>query len=297
MSMRIFFSSLGTLLILFGSFAYGESPPRSLPGPEFEWRLITAATTRASFDDVAGDVRFTRVRPELHLTQPFGPGFFGVLNVSAERDFYSIRGPATPGNFTFDQASRFSMGFNLQKVPLDQWGFFAMGVLGVAAEDNGKFSDGFYGFGGAGVSTRLNDDIVVGLGLGGSLNLERSNSLFPLPFVRWQITEDLLLTTRNGAILRYQAEEHWAISWKTLYENREWALGQTGTTSKGAFRDRYISSGLATEYTVSPGWVLRGQAKALFLRKNEIRDGNSNRLFSEDANVTAFFEFSTAYQF
>ncbi|MCH8474823.1 MAG: hypothetical protein LAT55_06295 [Opitutales bacterium] len=297
MSMRIVLSSLGALMILLGSFSYGESPPRSLPGPEIEWRLITAATTRASFDDVEGDVRFTRIRPELHLTQNFGPGFFGILNLSAERDFYSIRGTATPGTFTFDQASRLSVGFNLQKVPLERWGFFAMGVLGLAAEDDGRFSDGMYGFGGAGVSTRLNENVVVGLGLGGSRNLERSDSLFPLPFLRWQITEDLLLTTRNGAILRYQPEEHWALSWKTLYENREWALGQTGTTSQGAFRDRYISSGLATEYTLSPGWIVRAQAKALFLRKNEIRDGNGNQLFSENANISSFFEISSAYQF
>ena len=300
--MKNLFAFLVILLILPGlssSLAHasnGEGRPDSIPGPDIRYAASLGTSARASFPEDPGGVQFHRWNSDLQAFQPLGPAFFGIVNLRAERDFYDFPDSFGGPNVNVGNASRYSLGLNLQKFPIDRFGFFALGVSGFAAEDQARLLDGFYAFGGAGINYRMTEDLVLGLGVAGIRNMRRNSSVFPLPFVWWRMTDNLLLQTRNGILLEYQ-QPKWNLTWETLYESRDWALGPVGDQSKGAFQDRYITSGLRLNQTFASSWNIEVLAQGLFFRKTEIRGADRQKIDRREPRPTPYFELTAAYEF
>jgi hypothetical protein len=184
----------------------------------------------------------------------------------------------------------------------DQWGYRVGAFASSAGESDADFSDTLEYGGFVAFSYAASQDLIVGLGVGLSSQIEDDVRVLPIPFVRWQINEKWLLasdrtTNIGGMALTYAATEDFRIGGLIGFDTSNFRLGDDAPIPNGVGRHRFIPVGVIATWSATPQFSLTGVAGVAFAQEYTLDDREGNRVAKDDAESAGVFALVATLRF
>lgn len=271
-------------------------PGQTIPRPHLTLEVHGEAHTRDDFRKVEGDVFSTRIGSSLQYWQPLGPAFFGTLTSRVDFFQYDFGGNPADGAFFLEDATRLMLQLELNQFPRERFGYFLFLQLSEASGSEGSLGKGLTGFGTFGLSYKVAEPLIAGLGVAYGGNILRDPSVFPVPFLFWQINEQWRLTSRNGVILT-RTSGPLTLAGEVLYLNRQIALGATDGQPRGALEDSGVRAGLKTTWRTEQHWRFEAGVFSYVWREIKVRREDRTEVFREGVEPGLSAEFALSKRF
>ena len=208
-----------------------------------------AFQSSADLPDAGGDFSVGRWFATMGLTYSFD-----------KRNSIGLSVGGGGSNYNFDELTGLGDGDpwdDIEDTRISLNGRFALGETGSLflvpsarynGEDGADTSEGrTYGIFAA-AAWRLDEDLMIGPGIGVFSRLAHGTRVFPLLVIDWNISERWRLSTSRGLAasqgpgltLAYEASEQWEFGLVSRYENVEFRLDENGTTPGGIGKDQSL---------------------------------------------------------
>lgn len=273
--------------------ATDDAPPQ-LPeraGPTVALTLTGTIGAKADLDD-AGDFSVARARAAVDLGMDLGERRALTLTLGAEHSWYDFddaTGLAATGD-PFSRTFEAQLGARFSAPVNDRTDWFALGAVGLAAEDGADLSDAWVFTAGGGFVTRASPTFSWGLGLVVRTRPEDDALIVPIPQIRWAIDDRWTLAShRAGARLNYAHSDQLSYGLQAEYQSRSFRLDDDGPIPDGVATDRAVPVAFYAEYTPRPGVTLGASIGATLLHNVELIDDAGDKITDEDADPAAFF--------
>jgi hypothetical protein len=207
----------------------------------------------------------------------FGPGALPFVSLPP----FEVRDP-------WDTIYRYDVGVSWQNQIDDQWGYRLGAFASSSGESDAEFSDTIEYGGFVAFSYAHSRDLILGLGVGLSSQIEDDVRVLPIPFLRWQINEKWLLasdrTTNIGGIaLTYAATEDFSIGGLVGFDTSNFRLGEDASIPNGVGRHSFIPVGLIASWKPTSQFGLTGVVGMAFSQEYTLDNSDGNEIAQDDA--------------
>lgn len=152
-----------------------------------------------------------------------------------------------------------------------------------AGEPGADFGDSIAAGGFGFASYDITENLRLGAGLNVVTRLEGGVFVLPLPFVQWDVTDDVRIgTTERGFGATYFIDQNWRIGADVTFMRREYRLADDNAIPGGSFTDIRIPVTLAVTYSPSPRTVFTARIGSETFGDLEFNDANENEVASYD---------------
>lgn len=257
---------------------------------------------KADFDDATGSLSITRLGAALGIGYKLSDKASLQIGMSAEHSHYDfssstnlIAGTSEP----FDDIliARFSAGLDFAIDDSRSW--FVNGFITSSGESGADFDDTITGGGMVGYVHTFNEKLTLGVGVIGSSRLEDDFLVFPVPIIRWQVAEKLVLATGQGASvsLTYQPSQTWAVGVEGGWERREFRLDKDGPVPSGIALDSRIPLGVFARFTPNQNFIIGGRVGAHLGSNLEISNAQGRKIVEDDLDPAIYFGLDLTVRF
>ena len=143
----------------------------------------------------AGEIGVNRMNGRFDIASRVSETWMVGFSTSYEYSIYDFDGPSFFGGEPFEEIHRVAAALTFTLQPDDEWTVFFGPVFEAAAEMPGEFDNGIRGGGMAGAVYRASDELILGLGLGLSSEIEDDTDYFYVLVFDWEITDQLSIST------------------------------------------------------------------------------------------------------
>lgn len=281
-----------------------DTPPAELEAqrkpPTFTLTTSGSYSPTADLDDGPGDLRITRVRAVLDVGIDLGERRSLALGIGSERSWYDFDG-ATELEAGGDPFSRVSDTefFARYSGPLnDTTNWFALGAVGIAAEDGADISDSLVYTAGAGFVVQASPTFSWGVGAVVRTRLEDDALVLPIPQIRWAISDRWTLESqRAGLRLDYAHSDTFSYGLQGEYASRSFRLDDDGPIPDGMATDRRVPLSFYASYTPSPAVSLGASVGAALFSNIELLDDDGDKITDADVETAIFFGLNASIRF
>ena len=296
LNIRPRFPAALTLLSLVSIFATSTSLAQAgrPPASEGPWRFTLGGGAAHQFDtDVDGGGSFAVNRLFIEPGVQYAPGrmFSASLTLGYGHDDYDFSGiKGFGGGAPWGGVNTFRVSAPLRYQVDDRWSVFAVPSVRTYYESSASASDGTTGGVLVAATYKFNENLSIGPGLGVFSQLEDSTMVFPVLAIRWQITDQLELSTGRG--LAATVGPGLTLSWK---HSEPLKFGLTGRLDKTRFRlddkgnvpggvgeDRSIGLFASVQYKLSPQATVSAFGGASFDGELRVEDDRGRGIYKED---------------
>ncbi len=288
-----------------GGAAEAQGPP---PGATRPAATVTAvAVYQAPADlDGGGRLEVTRVRVGGELSQPVGPGRSVSVGAFFEQEAFDFAGGPAPGGGAapWGTVTRVGASLGVSGPGPGTWRLALRPTVESSREDGAGWG-GSATWGGVGLAFRsFGPRLVLGLGLAVRHGLG-STWWFPVPVLRWQVTEGLTLVSgRPGAAagpagveLQGQVAPGWELAGGAGYRSSRFRLDGDGPAPGGVGEVRGVPVwgrltrrfGERGSIDLAAGWVLGGRV--------ELRDDQGHEVARDRGGPAPFAGLSGSVRF
>jgi len=212
--------------------------------PEAGWSYRTSAgyflSTEADFDnggEFSSQHFFIGGSTEKMIGRDFSIGL-GLNYTAVDYDFDGLAMPL------WDRADFLTLSIPLSMPAGERGRVSLFGSIGTASEQEADFDDGFVYSVISSYMYSFSKELSIGLGAGYTGGLE-DNSLFPFMMIRWQITEQLLLTNPfrpgpfgpAGLELSYRPNDRLDFAIGGVYRSLRFALAEDSSTAPSGYAE------------------------------------------------------------
>ena len=273
-----------------------DTPPPELDdkraGPTLTLTLGGSFTAETDADDAPGELQITRARALLEAGFDLGDRRSLTIGLGAERSWYDFDGATTldPSGDPFSRVTDAEL-FARYSAPLnDDTSWFALGSVGIAAEDGADLSESFVYSGAGGFVTQASPGFSWGLGVLVRTRLEDDPLIIPIPQIRWKIDERWTLESqRAGLRLDYRHSDALSYGVQGEYASRSFRLDEDGPLPDGMATDRRVPISVYADYTPTPAVTVTARVGAAVLTNIELLDRNGDKTADEDFDPGVFF--------
>lgn len=221
----------------------------------------------------------------------FGPGALPFVSLPP----FEVRDP-------WDTIYRYDVGVSWQNQIDDQWGYRVGAFASSSGESDAEFSDTIEYGGFVAFSYAASQDLIVGLGVGLSSQIEDDVRVLPIPFLRWQINEKWLLasdrtTNIGGVALTYAASDTLRIGALVGFDTSNFRLGEDASIPDGVGRHSFIPVGVIATWEATPQLSVTGVAGVAFAQEYTLDDREGNRIAKDDAESAGMFALVATLRF
>lgn len=171
-----------------------------------------------------------------------------ALEFAGEYSHFDFTGPTTlvPGDVEpWEDLQAFRVGATLAGQFNDTWGWVFGGMGRLAYESGADVGSALMGVGYGAIRYRFSDDFAVTLGAGIATRLEDDLRVIPVLGLEWQVNEMVRVETEGlGLRVSAQVSEQWEVALRGGYESREWRLSERrAVLADGVARDDRVLVG------------------------------------------------------
>ena len=223
----------GTLLVLSWNLPVSSRPVDK--GTEIELRGTVFSIYDTDFDD-GGSIGMDHYEIAAGLDQQVSEQLETGIGVSYTLQDYDFSGSSGFGGLNpWEEIHTVAVSASFTYSPDDKWSVLVSPFVESSAESGADHSES-YSYGGfVFASYAYSKDVILGFGAGVSSGLEET-TFIPTLYVRWQITEKLLLTNPSeagpsgpaGLELSYAISPHWNIGAGAAYRSYRFRLDDDG---------------------------------------------------------------------
>jgi hypothetical protein len=185
------------------------------------------------------------------------------------------------------------------------WSAFIGPVFQIARESGGDWDDAWIAGGVAGASFQVNRDLVLGVGIGVTSQLQDSARIIPIPMVRWDITDDMRLTSTSehsvtslpGLELEYDLADDWEVAGGIGYRLRRFRLDSDGPIPDGVGEESAVPLWLRLTFHPSPNIRLSFKGGAVLGGKLEAEASDGDKFDSPNYDPAGFVAFVASIRF
>jgi len=173
--------------------------------PILQWEFEMGGEYRdeSSLDQGDGDIESWVVGLALSTNVQLNPEVRMGISAAYVFEQFDFNGTSGFGALNpWENVHTFEASLRFQWEVTNDVGLFAGPVAVLSFEDGGDVAESIEGGGFFGTTYRVSDDLVIGIGLGITNELERDFEFFPVPIVQWRISDTMRLTSSNYAIRR-----------------------------------------------------------------------------------------------
>lgn len=250
--------------------------------------------------DTAGELQISRVRAAIEVALDLGDNRSLTIGVGSERSWYDFENATTldasgdPFGDVTD--SEFFLRYAAPINARTSW--FALGAVGLAAEDDADLSESLIYSGALGFRTARSDTFSWGLGVLVRSQLDDDPLVVPLPQIRWAISDRWTLESqRAGLRLGYAHSEDLSYGLQAEYISRTFRLDEDGPIPDGIATDRRVPVSFFAAYRPTPAVSLVANIGASVYSNIELLDRNGDDLTDDDADAALYFSLSARISF
>lgn len=187
-----------------------------------------------------------------------------------------------------------------------EWSFFGGAVVGYAGENDAKTDKCFTGGGLVGARYRFNPNLMLGLGVRVTTELEEDGKIAPLPIVDWKISDEVSLKSiigtpgvpgDYGIELSWAFAPKWAVGGGVMTYYTRFRLKEKGLNGDGIGQDSGIPVFARIGYNPTEnlsfsligGSVTNGQLR--------LETKNGNKIGEQDYDPAQFVGLIASYRF
>ncbi len=283
--------------------------PKTDTGPTAEFRVYGLHALSSDLDN-GGDVSLTRVGANLGVDIPISDrrslGFeFGVRTDLYDFGADSLTPPTLPpfaADDPWESIYTYEVGVSWRDQIDEQWGYNVGLFASSSGESDADFGESIEGGGFIGVSYVSSPSLILGVGIGLSTSLEDEVRVLPIPFIRWQIDEQWLLTsdrTANlgGIALTYQATDTLRIGGLVGFDTNSFRLGEDANVPNGVGRQSFIPVALLVTWDATPQLSITAAAGVAFGQEYTLDNAEGDPIIKDDAESAGVFSLSATLRF
>ncbi len=221
------------------------------------------------------------LRKNVSETLSFGlAGVFEYSNYDSDADF--------PDDFIFVDL-RPSVASYLS----ERFGIYGGAVLSFGGEPDADVADSLTYGGFVGFNYKISDGMWIGTGVGVTTQLEDDLLLVPLITLDWAINDRLSLTADGlSAKLAYEVDNQWTVFLDGRYEFRQFRLNDTAIVPEGVLSDESVPVSVGVTYSPSDNISMSLAGGAVVWRQVRFFDDDENELSKDTADITPYVAFS-----
>lgn len=213
----------------------------------------------------------------------FGPGALPFVSLPP----FEVRDP-------WDTIYRYDVGVSWQNQIDDQWGYRLGAFASSSGESDAEFSDTIEYGGFVAFSYAHSRDLILGLGVGLSSQIEDDVRVLPIPFLRWQINEKWLLasdrtTNIGGVALTYAATDDFSIGGLVGFDTSNFRLGEDASIPNGVGRHSFMPVGVIASWKPTAQFSLTGVAGVALAQEYTLDNSEGNEIAEDDAESAGMF--------
>jgi hypothetical protein len=299
-----------TVLLVSPVAAQDEDRPTRQPDSDIQFSFSVDAQYQFEADidggstSDSGDFAVWRVDGALAARMELTPTLEMTLRVGYMIEDYDFNdeglvGIRTPWDdvHTVDVSAMFSYEAN------NEWTVFGGPILRFARESGADWGDSIIGGGFVGASVRLNEDLLIGAGIGIVTEIEDSVRLFPVIVIDWLITDTLRLSNAvndggQGIELIWQPGGDWEFGIGASYRYSRFRLDDsTGPQDEGVGQDESLPIIVRATYTFSPNISVSAYGGAVFAGELRLEDDDGDRIQDEDYDPAGLLGVSARIRF
>jgi hypothetical protein len=247
----------------------------------------------AELDGTNTEISVARLRAALGLSFRVNDDTDFILRLGNEFSFYEFDsdGPGAPGiipgmpgvDEPFDSVRSTTITPILRSLPETGWQWTLGGRVTSAGEPGADFGESIAAGGFGFASYDVTENLRLGAGLNVVTRLEGGVFVLPLPFVQWDVTDDVRIgTTERGFGATYFIDQNWSVGADVTFMRREYRLADDNAIPGGSFTDIRIPVTLAVTYAPSPRTVFTARIGSETFGDLEFNDANENQVASYD---------------
>lgn len=233
------------LLLASPAVAQDGGPPESAGGPPpaepgFTFSLEGQAILDFDRDlDGGGSMEVTRLAFSPKIDWTMNDATSVSLGLGIRYDDYEFDGTSVFGaTAPWDDVNGVDIDVMVRHRINDSWTFFGGPSVSFDAEDGADLADGATVSGLAAAIYAVNRDLLIGPAVIVSSQIEDGVQVIPIPYVRWQIREDLRLSTEGdihgpGVALTWDLRDDLDLSVGIGWANRRFRLDDVGIAPDG----------------------------------------------------------------
>ncbi|MCC5824468.1 MAG: DUF6268 family outer membrane beta-barrel protein [Phycisphaerales bacterium] len=295
--------------VLFAAHAAAQTADPETPPPELDRvrnpPTLTLAlggthSTRADLKTGDGDLRIYRARAGFKAGFQLAERTTLTLGVGAERSWYDFRNAdgLDPGGDPFSRVTDTELLVRLSAPLNDRTNWFALGAIGIAAEDGASISDSLVYTAGAGFVTQASESFSWGIGVIVRTQLEDSALVLPIPQIRWAINDRWTLESiRAGGRLGYAHSDSLTYGVQAEYLSRSFRLKDDGPIPDGMATDRRVPVSFFAQYRAADNISIGANLGAGLASNIKILDSDGHRVSSSDLDASLFFALNARITF
>jgi hypothetical protein len=208
---------------------------------------------------------------------------------------FSVRDP-------WDTIYKYDVGVSWQNQIDDVWGYRLGAFASSAGESDAEFSDTIEYGGFVAFSYAPSRDLILGLGVGVSTQIEDNVRFIPIPFVRWQINDKWLLasdrtTNVGGVTLTYAATDNFRIGGLVGFDSSNFRLGSDASIPDGVGRHSMIPVGLIATWDATPQLTITGVAGIALAQEYTLESRDGIEIAEDDAESAGVFALVATLRF
>jgi len=232
-------------------------------------------------DNAGGSLGVSRVGGEVDIAYSLTDTVTLTLGTGATSFYYSFDAAANIAGFRklFNDLNEFAVDPGVVVKFDDKWTGIFSGRLRWAGEPNNAFSDGFTAGAFAIVNYKLSDEFSLGGGFGLTTRLEESVLVIPFLSFDWKINEQVTFRSRRlGAEVVVDLGNNLTFTTGGEYDRRDFRLDDSSQLPKGVVRDREVSLDATLTYKPVPTILLSLFGGAWIYRDIRIDNQNGDKL-------------------
>ncbi|OAB61149.1 hypothetical protein AY599_18170 [Leptolyngbya valderiana BDU 20041] len=282
----------------------GEQPPQAGP-PRFLYELSqTFEVAAVPHVDGGGDAVTTLSRSAFSLVWVASRQTQAIFNLSNEFAYYdfddAFKVDPIDGE-PFGSFSRQNLDVVVNHRIARQWSIQGLAGVGLTRERSADLGDSVVWRTGVGSTYHATENISLGVFILANSRLEDDVEILPLPQIEATFEFDehwtLILGSREGATLRYRANDELAFRLQAGYQERQYRLDDDGFAPDGVFQDKSIDLMLGVQWTPAPGLEVTAGVGSQLWRRFKIKDGDGNRLTRSETDPTLTLQAGLSYSF
>jgi len=285
--------------------ALGGPSTTAIPAPEPEdgltFRLIMGGEHQLEINvDGGGDMSVNRLYGAIGVTAELSRDLTLSMNFGYEYSEYDFDGTTTiGGEKPWGNIHTYGFSSRLTFTLTNELSFFFGPVFQVSKESGADWDDAWVGGGVVGTVLRIDESLILGLGLGAIDQLQDSVRVFPVVILDWKITNDFRARSRTsgsaagrqGLELIYDLGEGLEIAAGIGYHYRRFRL-----SDQGIGEDTSIPIWLRLGIDITPSLKLSVHAGFAANGQLEKEQGNGEQV-KEDYDEAGVFGLRVSYRF
>jgi hypothetical protein len=280
-------------------------PPKPRKSPLLKLTIQQMYTMETEFDSRSGGLSVLASRLSVQKPLPISRSTVFGLSGSYQFSHFDFENFLLNGTdvIPFENVHDTSLRFSYRQQISDKISTLLIGGVASAMEEGADFSQSLRYSTIAMVNYKWNDSLTTGLGVGAFYDLDDNVRVFPLPMLKWHITDRLDLEAHKSISLSYLVHPTSSLriglegGFASQLADRSFRLSDQGPVPGGIAEFKHYSIGARAKWHPLKRLKIEGFVGALIGSEFQVDDHRGSRVIKEDLRPGVQFSFNAIWAF